>query len=347
MSSFGTTQSGGEARLYTMTNERGTSATVTSYGATLVKMMVHDREGTLEDVILGHDDVSGYQSEANQYFGCTTGRVANRIKAGQFVVNGREYQVAVNNGPNHLHGGVERSLDKVLWDAEARTGRGYSSVRFMYTSPNGEEGYPGNLDLTVTYTLTSDDELRIEYEATTDQDTPVNLTNHAYWNLAGAGAATVLDHELTLHCDSYTPTDDTLIPTGVIHPVEETPLDFRTPHVIGDRIGELTDTAALGYDHNFVVRGQNGTLRPAARLRHPSSGRVLEIDTTEPGIQFYSGNFLKGDPGKGGLAYPKNSALCLEAQHYPDSVNQPAFPTVILAPGQTYHQTTVHRFSVD
>ncbi|MCA8967777.1 MAG: galactose mutarotase, partial [Planctomycetes bacterium] len=239
------------------------------------------------------------------------GRVANRIREGRFTLNGREHQLAVNNGPNHLHGGVERSLDKVMWNGAPFTGPGTSGVVFTYRSPDGEEGYPGNLAIEVTYTLNDDDELIVAYEATTDQDTPVNLTNHAYWNLAGQGSGTILDHELTLYCDRYTPTDDTLIPTGELAPVEGTPLDFRAAHAIGERIGALTDTAALGYDHNFVVRGEAGAMRPAARLRDPASGRVLEIETTEPGIQFYSGNFLKGDAGKGGAAYVKNGALCL------------------------------------
>lgn len=344
-SSFGQTKDGVPVELYTLENENGLVAKLMTRGATLVEMHVPDRDGKVADVIQGFDDVQGYESAANQYYGCTTGRVANRIARGRFELNGQEYSLAINNEPNHLHGGVERSLDKVVWKALPLPADG--AVVFSYVSPDGEEGYPGTLSIDVTYTLTNDDELRIDYRATTDRATPVNLTNHAYWNLAGAGSGTVLDHELQLSAARYTPVDDTLIPTGEIRLVRGTPLDFTDSTRIGERIGSLDDTAALGYDHNFVLDGDADRLKPAAVLRDPGSGRVLEIHTTEPGIQFYSGNFLKGDPGKGGRKYVHRGALCLETQHFPDSINQPAFPSVVLEPGQVYTHTTVHRFRTE
>ncbi len=298
----------------------------------------------------GFDDVSGYEGEDNQYFGCTTGRVCNRIAKGKFTLDGKEYTLAANNDPNHLHGGEDKALSKQVWKAESVTDT--QAVTFSLTSPDGEEGYPGNLSMKVTYTLTDENELRIDYEATTDKATPVNLTNHAYFNLAGSGSGTVLDHELTLNADKYTPTDDTLIPTGKIESVEGTPLDFRKTHTIGERVPDKgaaqTDdckTAPKGYDHNFVLNGKAGEQRLAARLKDPKSGRVMEIHTDQPGIQFYSGNFLKGQKGKGGKVYPFRGAICLETQHFPDSVNHDNFPNTILKPGETYKTTTVHKFS--
>ena len=262
--SFGSTSDGRQATMYTITNSRGTQAVLTDYGATLVRMLVRDRDGELGDVILGFDDVAGYQSDRNQYFGCTTGRVANRIKEGKFSLEGRDYSLAVNNGPNHLHGGESRSLDKVMWTGEEIGGRDWVGVRFHYVSADGEEGYPGNLDITVEYRLHEDDELIVDYTAFTDQATPVNLTNHAYWNLAGAGSGTILDHELTLHASYYTPADDTLIPTGEIAPTAGTPLDFSSPTRIGDRIADLED-------------GPMGRLRPQlcrhGRCRDDAAGR--------------------------------------------------------------------------
>ena len=302
--------------------------------------------GTLADVVLGFDTLAEYESGKNPYFGCTTGRLANRTRAGQFTLDGRRFQLSINDPPNHIHGGGRRSLDRVVWHAEAvASGSGAdggSAVRFTYTSPDQEEGYPGNLAIEVTYTLTADDALRIDYEATTDQPTPVNLTSHTYWNLAGGG--TVRDHELTLHARYYTPTDATLIPTGQILPVAATPLDFTCPAAVGLRLDELARIPAQGYDHNFVVDGTAGTLRPAARLADPASGRLMELQTTEPGVQFYSGNRLEGQPGKQGRSCQPHGAVCLETQHYPDSVHHAHFPSVILRPGQTYRQTTVHRF---
>ncbi len=341
--SFGTTSRGEPARLFVLRNAHGITARLTDYGATLVGLSLPDRAGIFEDVLLGFDDVSGYESDANQYFGCTTGRVANRIAKGRFKLGARTYSVATNNGPNHLHGGGPRALSRVMWQAERLDPQ---ALRFTYVSPDGEEGYPGALTIAVTFSLTDDDELTIEYEATTDAATPVNLTNHAYWNLAGHGSPTVLDHELVLMADQYTPTDDTLIPTGELASVGDTAFDFRTAKTIRRDLGRVADTAAGGFDHNFVLRGEAGKLRLAAALRDPASGRTLQILTTEPGIQFYSGNFLHGQIGKQGRLYEHRSACCLETQHFPDSVNQPAFPSVILKPGETYRHKTVHRFTV-
>lgn len=341
--SFGTSQDGHPAHLYEMTSRSGLIARVTDYGATLVDLLVPDRKGELGDVILGFEDVSGYESDANQYFGCTAGRVANRIANGTFTLEGRTYHLARNNGPNHLHGGGTRALSRVFWNAEMRSTVEGPSVRLTYVSPDGEEGYPGALSVAVTYTLSHEGELRIDYEATTDAPTPINLTNHAYWNLAGQGAPTVLDHELQLFAAHYTPVDDTLIPIGTVDPVTRA-LDFRAPKTIGRDIGSLVDTPTLGYDHNFVLNSPGGPLAKAAVLSHQGSGRVLEIWTTEPAIQFYSGNFLFGQRGKQDRSYALRSACCLEAQHYPNSVNEPRFPSTILRPGEVYRQTTVHRF---
>ncbi|MFQ5505276.1 MAG: aldose epimerase family protein [Planctomycetota bacterium] len=345
--SFGRTRAGTLVHAYDLVNRNGLRARVMTYGATLVEMHVPDRNGVLADVVLGFEDVSGYESERNQYFGCTTGRVANRIKNGRFTLDGEDFILALNNGPNHLHGGIERSLDKVVWTATPADGPDGPAVVFRYLSPDLEEGYPGNLEIQVTYTLTHDNELVIRYEASADEPTPVNLTNHAYWNLAGAGSGSVLDHELEIAATHYTPTDDTLIPTGAIAPVRGTPLDFTEATAIGKRLDLLVETPSLGYDHNFVLNERGTEPSFAARLRDPGSGRVLEILTTEPGIQLYSGNFLRGDRGKDGKTYGQRHALCLETQHFPDSVNHPSFPSVILKPGETYRQTTIHRFGVD
>ncbi len=339
---FGQTADGAAVHIYELTNANGIVARLSDLGATLVEMHVPDRDGKLSDVILGFDDAAGYLSDDNQYFGCTVGRVANRIAKGRFVLDDVSYQLAINNGPNHLHGGESRALSRVLWTAESA---GPGAIRFRYTSPDLEEGYPGTLAIAVTYTLNDTNELRIDYEATTDKATPVNLTNHAYWNLSGAGSTTVLDHELHLYADHYTPVDDTLIPIGDVLEVKGTPLDFSTATVIGKRIAALEKTATLGYDHNFALTPHGGKLSKAAELYDPKTGRLLEIETTEPGIQFYSGNFLSGQAGKAEKVYRQRSALCLETQHFPDSVNHPDFPSVILRPGQSFRSTTVHRFS--
>ena len=345
--SFGKTKDGKSVELYTIKAESGIVAKVMTRGATLVQLHVPDSEGKMEDVVLGFDDVSGYEGDGNQYFGCTTGRVCNRIAKGKFTLEGKEYSLAINNEPNHLHGGAERSLDKVIWKARPISIDNGTGVMFSYTSPDGEEGYPGKLEVTVRYfNPKSGDRLAIHYTAKTDKATPVNLTNHAYFNLAGQGSETVLDHVLTVNADKYTPTDDTLIPTGELKSVEGTELDFRKPTVIGKRIEPLTSTAAIGYDHNFVLNEpkEGEKSRHAATLKDPKSGRTLEIYTSEVGIQFYSGNFLKGQKGKGGKTYAHRSACCLETQHFPNSVNQDTFPSTILKPGEEYKSMAVMTF---
>jgi aldose 1-epimerase len=346
-SSFGKTKSGKQVDLYTLKNEAGMTVCLSTRGATITQIHVPDKDGKLADVTLGFDDVAGYEGEDNQYFGNTTGRVCNRIALGKFSLDGKDYELAVNNDPNHLHGGKERSLDKVVWKAkEIRSEKTGTGIAFSYTSPDGEEGYPGTLKVSIRYTLTEDNKLRMNYWAKTDKATPVNLTNHAYFNLGGAGSETVLNHQLKLEADKYTPTDDTLIPTGKIEAVEGTVLDFRKMKKIGARIKKLDDTAALGYDHNFVLNNQTGKVKLAAILCDTESGRVLRVSTDQPGIQFYSGNFLKGQKGKGGKEYAHRSALCLEAQHYPNSVNIEGFPTTILKPEDTYKQITIYSFGV-
>lgn len=343
--SFGKTKNGKAVDIFTLKSSKGLVAKVMTRGATLVQLHVPDRDGKSADVILGWDDVAGYESEDNQYFGCTTGRVCNRIAHGKFSLNGRDYTLAVNNEPNHLHGGVERSLDKVVWRATPYSNERGHGVRFNYTSPDGEEGYPGELKVQVNYFVPADgNRLSIRYRATTDAATPVNLTNHAYFNLAGAGSDTVLNHRLRLNADKYTPCDDTLIPTGKIEPVAGSALDFTKPTRIGKRIEELTDTGALGYDHNFVLNPREDAdkeLNFAAFLKDPESGRTLRIMTSEPGIQFYSGNFLNGQQGKGGKTFAHRSAVCLETQHFPDSVNHDNFPSTILEPGKTFESATL------
>jgi len=340
---FGKTKDGTPVELYVLTNGRVT-AKVMTYGAILTEIHVPDRRGTSADVALGFDTLEGYLGK-HPYFGATVGRVANRIARGKFTLEGKEYTVAVNNGPNSLHGGL-KGFDKVVWKAEDVSGPDGPAVKLTYRSPDGEEGYPGNLTASVTFTVTSDDALRLDYTATTDKDTPVNLTNHSYFNLAGPASGTILKHELLLEADEYTPVDDTLIPTGEIAPVRGTPLDFTTPTAIGARIDQLKGDPG-GYDHNFVLRSGGGKSPAlAARVYEPESGRVMEVFTTEPGVQFYSGNFLDGsDTGKGGVAYRKHQGLCLEAQHFPDSVHHPNFPSIILKPGDTYKQTTIYKFS--
>jgi aldose 1-epimerase len=343
---FGKTADGTPVEVYTLKNKNGMIAKVMTLGATLTELHVPDKAGKTADVVFGFDNVAGYESGDNQHFGCTTGRVCNRIAKARFTLDGKEYQLAANNGPNHLHGGTKRNLGKVVWKAEKVKGS-VPAVRFTYTSPDGEEGYPGKLDVSVTYTLTDQNELRIDYTATTDKATPVNLTNHSYLNLSGHGADTVLDHELMVAADSYTPTDDTLIPTGKIAPVAGTPLDFTKAKRVGDGVEALLKTPAMGVDHNFVLRKREEQPTLAAKLRDPKSGRTMTVLTTQPGVQVYSGNFLKGQKGKGGAVYKQRSGICLETQHFPDSVNQPAFPSIILKPGQTYKQTCIYAFAAE
>ncbi len=347
---FGTTKDGQAVELYTLKNNTGLVAKVMTRGATLVQLHVPDKDGKAADVILGFDDVTGYESEDNQYFGCSTGRVCNRIAKGKFTLEGKEYTLAINNEPNHLHGGKDKSLDKLVWKANPYSNEKGQGVKFTVTSPDGEEGYPGTLEISVSYYVSNDtNSISISYTATTDKATPVNLTNHAYFNLAGEGSETVLDHSLRLNADNYTPTDDTLIPTGEIAPVEGTDLDFRKRTVIGKRIESIGKTAAIGYDHNFVLnpREEGKTMTLAAIVVEKESGRRMRVMTTEPGIQFYSGNFLKGQKGKVGKTYAHRSALCLETQHYPDSVNHENFPTTILKPGEKYESKTTYAFEIE
>src|SRR5262245_23562121 len=342
---FGKSAEGDMIEEYTLTNKGGVVLKLINRGATIAEIHVPDKSGKLADVVLGFDNVADYESDKNQYFGCTTGRYANRIAKGKFVIDGNTYQLAINNGPNHLHGGIKRSLDKVAWKAETLPKE--NAVRFSYSSPDGEEGYPGKLDVAVTYTLTDKNEVRIDYVATTDKPTPVNLTNHSYFNLSGAGTPSVLDHELTLDAKEATPTDNDLIPTGKIEPVAGTPLDFTKPAKLGARIAKLNDTQYKGYDHNFVLSKREAMPTFAAKLRDPSSGRVMTVLTSQPGIQVYTGNYLMGQKGKGGKTYPKQSAVCLETHHFPDSMNQKGFPDVILRPGQTYRHTCIYAFSTE
>ena len=339
-SAFGKTPEGTEVELYTLTNHKGMVAKVITYGAILTEIRVPDRHGKVGNIVLGFDTLDQYV-KGSPFFGATTGRVANRIAKGRFKLEGKEYTLAVNNGPNHLHGGI-KGFDKKVWRAEPMETKEGPAVKFTYTSPDGEEGYPGKLAVTVIYTLTERNELRIDYTATTDQATPVNLTNHSYFNLAEAG--NVMDHVLLLNADHYTPADETLIPTGEIAPVKGTALDFTKPAPIGMRIAQVM-SFAKGYDHNFVINGGGKKLTLAARVTEPKSGRVMEVLTTEPGVQLYTGNHLDGSlKGVGGVVYGQHSGFCLETQHYPDSVNHPNFPSVVLRPGQTYKTTTVLRF---
>jgi aldose 1-epimerase len=320
-----------------------------TYGGIIVALRAPDRTGRLDDVVLGHDTLDGYLDHS-PYFGAVVGRFANRIANGRFTLDGESHRLATNDGAQHLHGG-RRGFDKVIWKATPFTRPTEAGVTFAYTSPDGEEGYPGALTASVTYTLTERDELRVDYEATTDRATIVNLSQHSYFNLAGSRAANVLDHVLTIDADRFTPIDTTLIPTSGFAPVEGTPFDFRTPQHIGARIGDAHEqlTNAGGYDHNFVLRRQDdGALAHAARVSEPRTGRALDVHTTEPGLQFYSGNFLDGTiRGKEGRMYGHRGGFCLETQHFPDSPNQPVFPSVVLRPDETYRSRTTFTFGTD
>ena len=343
--SFGKTIDGTEAQLFTLTNAHGLKATITNYGGTLTSLLVPDKNGKLGDVILGFDNVSGYQSPAfrksNPYFGALIGRYGNRIKGGQFTLDGKTYNLAKNNGPNSLHGG-NKGYDQVLWQAQPDATTDGQSLTLTYESKDGEEGYPGNLHLSVRYTLTPDNALEIDYTATTDKATPLNLTNHAYFNLNYGADKDVLGHEVTLPADRYTVVDATLIPTGELRPVKGTPFDFTTSHTIGERIGQVPG----GYDHNWVLNTATGQ-HAAATVYEPVSGRTMEVTTDQPGVQFYTGNFLDGTlKGKGDTVYGKRYGFCLETQHFPDSPNQPKFPSTILKPGETFHSTSSYKFGV-
>ncbi|HVY06999.1 MAG TPA: aldose epimerase family protein [Burkholderiales bacterium] len=337
---FGVLPNGSRAELFVLRAGNGIEAAITNFGATLTRLRTPDRSGAPGDIVLGFDDLDGYVDH-RKFFGATIGRFANRIAGGRFILGNERYTLATNNGPNHLHGGVS-GFDRALWDAAPGDG----AVVFRYRSPDGEEGYPGNLDAEVRFSMARDGALRIDYRARSDRPTPVNLTNHAFFNLGNG--ADILGHELRLFSSRFTPVDDTLIPTGDLRKVAGTPFDFREPERIGARIGaDDTQLArAGGYDHNFVVDGRPGTLRPAAEVYDRQSGRAMRVLTTQPGIQFYSGNFLDGSvTGRNGIAYTRRRALCLETQHFPDSPNQPHFPSTILAPGSTYRQATTFQFT--
>jgi aldose 1-epimerase len=344
---FGKTEDGRPVDLYILANDSGMEAAITNYGATVVSLKVPDRLGKLADVVLGYDNVSDYAS-GKAYFGAIIGRYGNRIAHGKFELGGASYTLARNDGENHLHGG-NQGFNKRLWTAKDVSGGAGRALELTYVSKDGEEGYPGNLSVRVVYTLTSHDELKIDYSATTDKPTVVNLTNHSYFNLAGEGNGDILQHQLMIHADRFTPVDATLIPTGELRKVRGTPFDFSTPTAIGARINDDDEQLkfAKGYDHNWVLTaGKPGTLALAARLYESKSGRVLEVWTTQPGIQFYTGNFLNADVhGKSGKTYGFRSALCLETQHFPDSPNHPGFPSTVLEPGQHYHSITVYKFS--
>ena len=340
-SDFGETESGKKISLYTCTNANGLVMRVTNYGAIVVSLETPDREGKLANITLGFDSLDGYL-QRHPYFGSTVGRFCNRIAKGKFELDGKRYTLATNNAPNHLHGG-DAGFDKRVWKAKKSNAENSVGIALSRISKDGEEGYPGKLEVTVVYSLTNDNEFKVEFTATTDKATPVNLTNHNYWNLAGAGSGTILDHELTLPCDEFLSVDDTLIPTGDLANVKGTPLDFTKPEKIGARIKQIK-ADPVGYDHCYVLRESDKPLKFAARVKDPKSGRVMEIYTTQPGIQFYSGNFLDGEDANGG--FKQYEGFCLETQHYPDSPNQPSFPTTILKPGETYKHTTLHKFSV-
>lgn len=343
---FGRTADGQALQLFTLTNRHGLEVRVMNYGGIIVSLRTPDRQGRFDDIVLGHDGASGYFTN-RAFFGAVAGRYANRIARGLFTLDGATYRLATNDGANHLHGGV-RGWDQQVWSADPfNDARGVGLV-LHYTSADGDEGYPGRVQAAVTYLVTDDNELRVEYHATTDKPTVINLTQHSYFNLAGVrAAAPILDHVLTINADRYTPVDAGLIPTGVLAPVAGTPFDFRTATPIGARIEADHEQLRLGrgYDHNFVLNRDGAGLSLAAAVYEPTTGRTLEVRTTEPGLQFYTGNFLDGTvTGKGGVRYARRTGFCLETQHFPDSPNQPSFPSPVVRPGVPYHSTTVFRF---
>ena len=333
--------------LYTLTNRNGLEARIANYGGIVVSLTAPDRQGNFTDIVLGYDSLASYL-KATPYFGAIVGRYGNRIGGAKFSLNDTAYRLAANDGANHLHGGM-KGFDKVVWDADSGSTSGDSSLTLRYTSKDGEEGYPGALSVTVVYALTDSNQLRIDYAATTDKPTVLNLTHHSYFNLAGAGKGDILDHELTINAEQFTPIDAGLIPTGELRAVQGTPMDFRTPTAIGTRINNDDEQLRFGkgYDHNWVLSRYGDGLVLAARLAEKNTGRVVEVWTTEPGIQFYSGNFLNGtNIGKGGLPYPYRGGLCLETQHFPDSPNKRGFPPTVLNPGETYRSRTVYAFKI-
>ena len=340
---FGHMPDGTEIDGFTITNKRRTSMHVITYGGIITSLRVADRHGKVDDVVLGYDNLDGYLKET-PYFGAIVGRYANRIAKGRFTLDGATYHLPINNGPNSLHGGV-RGFDKVVWDATQFENDSLAGVIFTHVSPDGDQGYPGRVDARVTYTLDDHNRLTVEYQATTDKATVINLSQHSYFNLAGDGARDILGHQLQIDADRFTPVDSTLIPTSELASVGGTPFDFRSPHAIGERIGQSHQQLAFGggYDHNWVLNGMG--MRHAVRLAEPTTGRTLDIFTDQPGLQFYSGNFLDGSiTGKAGHVYRHRYGLCLETQHFPDSPNHPSFPSTVLRPGETYHTTTVFQF---
>ena len=342
---FGETTDGTAVNLYTLSNNKGAEVGICNYGGLVIYLKVPDRHGRLGDVVLGYDALADYLKDS-PYFGALIGRYGNRIAKGKFTLDGKEYTLAVNNGPNALHGG-RKGFDKVVWETRLLASLEGPSLELRYVSQDGEEGYPGNLSVMTVYTLTEDNALRIEYTATTDKPTVVNLTHHSYFNLAGGGD--ILSHQVMLPADKFTPVDNTLIPTGELRPVDGTPFDFRKATTIGARIGQDDEQLKFGngYDHNWVINKPMGQLGLMARVSEPSSGRVMEVWSTEPGLQFYSGNFLDGTlKGKGGWVYHFRNGFCMEPQHYPDSPNRPDFPSVVLKPGQVCKNTIIYKFSV-
>jgi aldose 1-epimerase len=341
---FGTTKDGKPVDIYTLRNAKGMEARIMNYGGIVVSLKAPDKNGKFDDVVLGYDTLAEYEKET-PYFGCLVGRYGNRIAKGKFTLNGKEYTLATNNPPNALHGGV-KGFDKVVWQAHAYESKQGPALELHYQSKDGEEGYPGNLSVTAIYTLTENNCLRLDYSATTDKDTVVNLTQHSYFNLAGKGD--ILGHLVYLNAETFTPVDSTLIPTGKLQSVKDTPFDFNKPTAIGARINQPDEQIKFGggYDHNWVISKPAGRLGLMARVTEPTTGRVLEVSSTEPGLQFYSGNFLNGTlKGKGGWAYQFRNGFCMEPQHYPDSPNKPSFPSVVLKPGQVYKNTICYCFS--
>jgi aldose 1-epimerase len=341
---WGKTKDGTPVYLYTLRNKNGAEIKISNYGGIVTEVHVPDRNGKMGDVVLGYDNLAGYIKET-PYFGCLVGRYGNRIARGKFTLNGQTYTLATNNYPNALHGGVV-GFDKRVWTPKFIASTESTALELSYVSKDGEEGYPGNLTVKAVYTWTDDNAIRLDYTATTDKDTVVNLTQHSYFNLAGEG--NILGHVVMLASDKFTPVDSTLIPTGELKPVEGTPFDFRTPTAIGARIGQTDEQLKFGggYDHNWVINKKEGELALMARVHEPISGRVLEVLSTEPGLQFYSGNFLDGTiTGKNKWTYQHRNGFCMEPQHFPDSPNQPNFPSVVLKPGQVYKNTIVYRFS--
>jgi aldose 1-epimerase len=341
---FGT-RDGRPVNLFTLTNANGVEVDAMNYGGIIVSIRVPDRKGEFADIVLGHENLDGYVPNP-PYIGAIVGRYANRIANGTFTLDGKTYTLPKNDGPNTLHGGIDKTFNKVVWEGEALKGK--TGVAFTYLSKDGDDGFPGNVKLRVTYTLTDQNELVIDYEATADRATPINLSQHSYFNLSGEGNGDILNHELTLNADRFTPVDKNLIPTGELRPVKGTPLDFTTSTRVGARIDDGYDQMVLahGYDHNWVINRKGDGLTLAARVYEPSTGRVMEVSTTQPGVQFYTGNFLDGTvTGKHGHVYKRRYGLCLETQHFPDSPNHPDFPSTILRPGETFKSETVFKFS--